>query len=123
VVVSALRPLLAPKFDLAIDVISQLSNLALALIFSGISVVLYFWRSRALFTYGWAEVLVGIAAMDAKVPALNERGSISAWITLVLAVYIIVRGMDNIGKALGKARKPLFLFDTWIRIFGKNSVA
>jgi hypothetical protein len=93
-VLSALRPLLAPKFELAIDVISRLPEQALFPIFIGIGLVLYFWQSRALFTYGWAEVLVGTAAINAKVPALNERGSISAWITLVLAVYIIVRGMD-----------------------------
>jgi hypothetical protein len=125
-VIGALLPVLVevltPKIETIVGAVAALPKLAVASVFTVIGVALYFWRSRSLFTYGWAEVLVGITAIHAKVPDLNERGSASVWVTAVLAVYIIVRGLDNIGKALGKRQKPLLIVGAWSRIFGKDSV-
>jgi hypothetical protein len=116
----ALGYIVAPSLPVIADALLLLPTWILALFFILVGVLLYFWRSRAPFTYGCAEVLVGVVGIYAKVPSLNEREALSSWVTLLLAVYIIVRGLDNIEKA---PRKPAFLADRWPRIFGTDGTA
>jgi hypothetical protein len=100
---------------------SSLSKAALAAIFVPMGLALYYWRCRHLFTYGVAETLVGIAGIIDKVPDINQRNSTSAWATLVLGIYFVVRGLDNMAKAMGKTYKPAFLVNAWTKVFSSDS--
>jgi hypothetical protein len=101
---------------------SSLSKPALAAIFVPMGLALYYWRCRHLFTYGVAETLVGIGGIIDKVPDINQRDSTSAWATLVLGIYFVVRGLDNMAKAMGKTYKPAFLVNAWTKVFGSDSL-
>jgi len=89
----------------------------LAPVFIGVGVYLYYWRCRQRFSYGLAEVLVGAVGVYVKVPQLDARAEIDSWVTLLFAVYIIVRGLDNVGQGL----KLVPNVDAkWRHVFGDN---
>ncbi|WP_150129831.1 hypothetical protein [Sinorhizobium sp. RAC02] len=76
-------------------------TVATTILISGIAI--YFWRERAKLSYGLFEVIVGVAiAYDVFTSNASATGDLSTATILQFAagLYVIVRGMDNVGKGL-----------------------
>lgn len=75
---------------------------------------LYWFRCRARLLYGVVEMWIGVFLAYQSVPVNTE--SIVAWLPAGVSLYVIVRGLDNIGKALHRSRHDRL----WTRVFGPD---
>ncbi|MGK4001082.1 hypothetical protein WMF31_00550 [Sorangium sp. So ce1036] len=77
----------------------------------------YFFRSRYRFLYGIAEVAVGVLLFCGSVPVVDGR--ISDLLLMTAGLYVIVRGLDNLGKWVRDTSgvSPA-VYSAWVRIFG-----
>src|SRR5262245_26384183 len=83
-----------------------------------VGVGFYWLRARYRLTYGFVEFLIGlISALRVFVPTVDYRTLDQAnMLQVVGGIYIMVRGMDNIGKGVGGTRwQPI-----WHRIFAEG---
>lgn len=82
---------------------SDYNSVAVVVAVLALGILIYLWRERAKLSYGLFEVIVGIAiaynvfAENASAP---ETPSTAAILQFAAGLYVIVRGMDNVGKSL-----------------------
>ncbi len=84
-----------------------------------VSIVMYWFRSRQRLAYGSSEFVFGVVlAIRVFIPDFDIRDLQTASILQLLgSVYVMVRGLDNIGMGLiGLGHKS-----AWQRIFGKSA--
>jgi hypothetical protein len=78
--------------------------------------VLYVFRCRAPRLYGAVEVAVGVFIALALTGRLIKEpfmyGPDPVFFTIVAALYVIVRGLDNFHKPPDGPRRPTILWDT-----------
>jgi hypothetical protein len=79
-----------------------------------LGLLLYLFRSRGRFAFGIVECGFGIY-MAYCGSWLNKDGEIP-WFTLLGGLFVIVRGMDNVGKSL---KDPKWEY-VWERVFGQD---
>jgi hypothetical protein len=80
-----------------------------------IGVFLYWVRSRYRLVYGIAETLFGVILSYMALPN-DEHGSPVKWLSFFAALYVMVRGLDNIGKSLRNDS----VVRVWTWVFGDN---
>jgi hypothetical protein len=97
----------------------EMPDQTLVIACGAIGLLLYVWRCRWLFTYGCAEVFFGALGVYYKVIQMHARLNPEGWVGVVLAVYIIVRGLDNMGKA---PDQPKWMRKPWNLVFGTKEV-
>lgn len=80
--------------------------------------LLYLFRQRKRAPYGLVEVVVGVVAVTHSVPSPGTPGATMGVVAVQLlgGLYIIVRGLDNIGTGLTNANSRYA--PIWKRIFG-----
>ncbi len=83
-----------------------------------ISILLYWVRGRMRLHYGITELFVGLAAgwYAVRTPADSARFSAVLLIQVLGPVYVMVRGLDNIGKGVQTTRYG----DKWAQLFGRQ---
>ncbi len=79
-------------------------------------IALYFWRCRGRRTYGLFEYAVGAVGAFILVYEFEKARQLDGVLKFAAALYVMVRGLDNIGKSLKS--------DSWVRrwefLFGKE---
>jgi hypothetical protein len=80
-----------------------------------IGIFLYWVRSRYRLVYGIAETLFGVILSYVALPN-DEDGSPVKWLSFFAALYVMVRGLDNVGKSLRKDT----VVRVWTWVFGDN---
>ncbi|MCY0989463.1 PIN domain-containing protein [Nannocystis sp. ILAH1] len=76
--------------------------------------LLFWFRSRYRLAYGIAEVLFGLLATTQLTDSLGYNPAF--FLQLAAGVYIVVRGLDNVGKGLQGTRME----STWVAWFGER---
>jgi hypothetical protein len=99
------------------ELLLHLPNWIIIPLFAFLGFYSYWWRSVSRITYGIAEIFVGIIVVSLNIPDDTHRNEFIYWLPLLTAIYIIVRGFNNIGDSLNKYDK---LKHRWSQIFGKN---
>jgi hypothetical protein len=93
--------------------IIRTGNPFISILFVAGAILLYGMRTRYPFVYGFIEAVVGISAIVYVVLANQQPASNAALFAELLSVsggmYVIVRGLDNMTKAL-----PKFFFGLWV---------
>lgn len=81
-------------------------------------VLLFAIRQRFRLTYGVAEVLAGVYAAYEALSRITDVNllTIAGAFQVLGGLYIVVRGMDNIGKGLDKSRYG----EVWKSLFGER---
>lgn len=77
---------------------------------------LYFVRSRLRLYYGVAETFFGVALSYMAFPKDTPEYTLVRWLSFFAALYVMVRGLDNIGKSLRNDTA----IRVWAWIFGDN---
>ncbi len=75
---------------------------------AGIALTLYELRSRRRILYGAIEIALGLGiAWQASARLGGERGGLAEYLAFVGAIYVMVRGIDNVsqGKEASRARE------------------
>jgi hypothetical protein len=114
VIISILGNLFIAKFDVVVNTINIWGTIALIPISS---VILYWFRSKNRLFYGITEFLFGFVS-TLRVFFPNFSYSLldtTDFIQIAGSLYIMVRGMDNIGKGLKGTRFEI----AWERRFGE----
>lgn len=104
-------------------VISNLKLLFIVLGIMALGFAVFLIRSHYRLLYGYIEFLVGVlSALSTILICLKKESFVYYDILGALGgFYIIVRGLDNIGKGIDKAQYVDTWFkNTWQRIFGKD---
>jgi hypothetical protein len=99
------------------DVLPTIPPVVLAPLFLLAGILLYLWRCFHRLSYGVVEAGLGMVGVLLKVPEASKAQEVESWVGLLFAVYIIVRGLDNIGKA---SKYTDWLKDNWSRYFGQD---
>jgi hypothetical protein len=97
-------------------VIDQAAVWRAAIVFWLIGVGLYLIRSRYRLFYGVAETLFGVILSYMAFPKVDPESTLTRWLSFFAALYVMVRGLDNIGKSL---KNPASV-RVWTWIFGDN---
>lgn len=80
------------------------SRVAVAFAILTVGMLIYAWRERARLSYGLFEVIVGVAIsynVFTSPGLLGDPVATTTVLQFAAGLYAIVRGMDNVGKALG----------------------
>ncbi|MEX3937394.1 hypothetical protein AB4Y32_37650 [Paraburkholderia phymatum] len=101
--------------------------LGIAAILAVAGVALYAIRSRFRLFYGLVETWIGIYVTWLAIPHVDAGRALSAvggpgldWVKVVTGLYVIVRGLDNIGKQIKERHSAKFLGQVWGRLFGER---
>jgi len=81
-----------------------------------IGLLLYFVRSRYRLCYGVAETFFGVILSYMAFPKDSPDYTLVKWLSFFAALYVMVRGLDNIGKSLRNDTA----IRVWSWIFGDN---
>ncbi len=87
-----------------------------ALLFITVALLLYGMRTRYPFLYGMVEVIVGIAAIFSVLPTQPPIETLVVYAELLSVsggMYVIVRGLDNMNKAVPGFMKRYWLVLRW----------
>ena len=87
-----------------------------AILFVVVALLLYGMRTRFPFAYGVVEVIVGIAAIVSVLPRQPPIETLVVYAELLSVsggIYVIVRGLDNMNKAVPEVLKRYWLFLRW----------
>jgi hypothetical protein len=96
--------------------IIQTGSPFVAILFVAVAILLYGMRTRYPLVYGIIEVIVGISAIISVLPKQPpaENAVVYAELLSVSAgMYVIVRGLDNINKAIPERFHDLWLILRW----------
>lgn len=85
-----------------------------------IGLILYSVRGHQRFAYGLVECLFGIFITVEPIPASDNPWS--QWFKVAAGLYVVVRGLDNIGKGIEKSFAERYpeLWDRWKQRFGNQ---
>ena len=81
-----------------------------------VGLMLYFVRSRFRLYYGVAETFFGVVLSYTAFPKDAPDYTLTRWLSFLAALYVMVRGLDNIGKSL---KNPAAV-RVWTWFFGEN---
>lgn len=114
VLASIVASLAAANFKLIVATINVWGTI---IILPLLGVFLYWWRSRYRLSYGIAEFVFGlIATLGVFIPQFDyTRLNALNVVQVVAGLYVIVRGLDNIGVGLKGTRVETM----WSRVFGE----
>ncbi len=117
VIVFGVLPLLRSLLDFSLQNLPLIAVQALvALTITILGVGLYVMRCRKQMMYGVCECLIGIATAGYFINNLKPEDP-APWFSMLAALYIIVRGVDNVHKSL----KGMTVEERWNKIFfGKH---
>lgn len=103
-------------YDYAEDIFGWLGARSKALMVILVGFLLYAFRQRYRLMYGALEVAVGwlMAWHFADTFTTFEGASVFSGLQLIAGLYVIVRGLDNVGKGLEGTRFQAY----WERVFG-----
>lgn len=95
-------------------IIERINLIGVAIALPLVGSTLFYIRGRNPITYGGAEIFVGIATgLNAFLGQQHGMLDTTTALQIMAGTYIIVRGLDNLGKGLRRTRlQPL-----WDRIF------
>ncbi|MDB5308912.1 MAG: hypothetical protein JWO38_3114 [Gemmataceae bacterium] len=107
---------LPPILDAGRWCVDQLHAATIGFGLVALGFVFYAFRSYFRLGYGVFEFLFGAVAAFWARPNMDDLGYPFVWLPTLTGVYVMVRGLDNIGKALKKKDRA----HRWARLFGRN---
>jgi hypothetical protein len=87
-----------------------------AILFISVALLLYGMRTRYPFIYGVVEVIVGISAIIAVLPNQPATNTLVVYAELLSVsggMYVIVRGLDNMNKAVPERIRAFWFILRW----------
>jgi hypothetical protein len=87
-----------------------------SILFVAVAILLYGMRTRYPFVYGFIEVVVGVSAIIWALPSQPTASSMALLVELISVsggMYVIVRGLDNMNKAIPERLHSLWVIMRW----------